>query len=352
MLERSAVRDREHSGRVPAVLRSERGDELLRGPDVERALSAVAVRVERRREAALGGPQLGEQPVAGFFRDPARQRAAGAPPQVRVHAGEQRVVVQHLLEVRYDPAGVDAVPGEAARQLVVHSAPGHRAGRRLGHGQGLVAARTGPALGVPEQELQHHRRRKLRCAAEPASCGVKLTGQQRHGGLAPGRERARRIRSGRAGLTCRSRLTRSGRFSRCTRLRAPGLITGARSGGGGRGVRRPGPFGQRRRDLAGLLRHLRPVLLPGARDAEDEPLELSAREIGAAEERLPFRRHEDGHRPAALAGHRLRSRHVDAVHVRPFLAVDLDRDQVLVHEGRGLLVLEGLMRHDVAPVTG
>ena len=40
------------------------------------------------------------------------------------------------------------------------------------------------------------------------------------------------------------------------------------------------------------------------------------------------------HRPAALAGHRLDGAHVDLVEVRPLLAVDLDRDELLVEHRR------------------
>ena len=44
--------------------------------------------------------------------------------------------------------------------------------------------------------------------------------------------------------------------------------------------------------------------------------------------------------------------HVDLVDVRPFLAVDFDVDEQLVHHRGGAGVLEALVRHDVAPVTG
>ena len=54
------------------------------------------------------------------------------------------------------------------------------------------------------------------------------------------------------------------------------------------------------------------------------------REIGAAVERLQVRRQPHAHRPAAGAGRRLHERHVDAIDVRPLLAIDLDRDEVLV----------------------
>ena len=58
------------------------------------------------------------------------------------------------------------------------------------------------------------------------------------------------------------------------------------------------------------------------------------------------------HRPAALAGHGLHGLHVDAIDVGPLFAIDLYVDEVVVHEARGLFVLERLVRHDVAPVAG
>ena len=235
---------------------------------------------------------------------------------MRVDAGEQGVVVQHLLEVRHHPVRVHAVPGEAAGQLVVHAAAGHRLSGTRGHGQGLLAAGRGrDPLGVPEQELKHHRRRELRRAAEAATARVELAGQAADG-----------------------RITRGAQLQ-LTRVRGPGHAL----------ARLPG---QRGGDLAGLLGDLVPVLAPGPGDAEDEPLELRPGEVGTAEEGLAVRRHEYGHRPAALAGHGLGGRHVHAVHVRPFLTVDLDGDHVLVHYLRGLLVLERLVRHHVAPVAG
>jgi hypothetical protein len=76
------------------------------------------------------------------------------------------------------------------------------------------------------------------------------------------------------------------------------------------------------------------------------------REVGAAVERHPLGIEEDGHRPAALPGEGLHRLHVDRVDVGSLLAVDLDADEIGVHEGRGRLVLEGLALHHVAPVAG
>ena len=75
------------------------------------------------------------------------------------------------------------------------------------------------------------------------------------------------------------------------------------------------------------------------------------REVRPGEERDAVRRAEHRHRPAAVSRHGLRRGHVDGVHVRTFLAVDLDVHEALVHERRRLGVLERLVLHHVTPVT-
>src|SRR5699024_4360233 len=71
----------------------------------------------------------------------------------------------------------------------------------------------------------------------------------------------------------------------------------------------------------------------------------------AAVKRLERRCEPDAHRPAPRAGRGLNECHVDAVDVRPLLAIDLDRDEMPVEDPGQLAALEALMLHDVAPVT-
>ena len=75
-------------------------------------------------------------------------------------------------------------------------------------------------------------------------------------------------------------------------------------------------------------------------------------EVGPAEEGRPVGGQEHGHRPAPLAGHRLDRLHVDRVEVGALLAIDLDVDEELVHQGGDPGVLEALVGHHVAPVAG
>ena len=88
-----------------------------------------------------------------------------------------------------------------------------------------------------------------------------------------------------------------------------------------------------------------------AREAR-HPVAVLRREVRPAVERLALGSQEDGHRPAAVTGEHLHRVHVDVVDVGPLLAVDLDVDEVLVHQPRDLRVLERLALHDVTPVTG
>ena len=113
----------------PAVHLPERLHELGRGPGVVLALDALTVRVQGRREAALGGAQLADHEVRGLARHPLPQRAAPA----GVEPEQLGVVVEHLLEVRHHPAGVHRVAREAAAELVVEPAAGHRLAGRVEH---------------------------------------------------------------------------------------------------------------------------------------------------------------------------------------------------------------------------
>jgi hypothetical protein len=76
------------------------------------------------------------------------------------------------------------------------------------------------------------------------------------------------------------------------------------------------------------------------------------RKVGAAVERLPVGREKHRHRPAAVLGERLHRLHIDRVDVGPLLAIDLDIDEIAIHDRGGGLVLEAFALHDVTPMTG
>ena len=75
-------------------------------------------------------------------------------------------------------------------------------------------------------------------------------------------------------------------------------------------------------------------------------------EVGAADERLEIGRQPNAHRPAAMSGGGLDEGHVNSVHVRPFLAVDLHVDEFAIQDFRRRVILERFVRHDVTPVAG
>ncbi len=104
-------------------------------------------------------------------------------------------------------------------------------------------------------------------------------------------------------------------------------------------------------DLVGLLRvdarHLPQDLHEGR-----APEARVFGEIGATPEGLCVGGEEHGERPAALLAERMQRAHIDRVHVGALLAVHLDVDEQLVHHRSGGVVLEALMRHDVAPMAG
>ena len=285
---------------------AEHGADLCRRPDVEAPLLALGVGVESRVEAALGPAHLPQHPVQRLLAGAAVALVAQGLPAVQVGAGQQGVVVEHLLEVGDQPDGVDRVTREAAAELVVDAAGQHRVEGDLDR---LM-------LAAGQQQLQRRGRRELGGAAEAAVLHVGGGPQPRHGVL---------------------ELARLGRL-------AAWLDLADRA--------EPGP--RLRRALADLLA----LALEGVDHGFHHHPEarhaaaLVGWEVGAAIERHALGVEEDGHRPAAVAAHRLHRLHVDGVDVGPLLAIDLDADEVLVHVGGGLRVLEGLALHHVAPVAG
>ena len=132
--------------------------QLVVGPHVELALDALGVGVERGVEATFGAAHLAQRPVERLAAHLAQPLLARDLPAVQVGARQQRVVVEHLLEVGDGPGGVDRVAREAAADLVVDPAGRHRAQRPERH----------LALAAREQELDRRGRRELRRAAEAA----------------------------------------------------------------------------------------------------------------------------------------------------------------------------------------
>ena len=149
--------------------------------------------------------------------------------------------------------------------------------------------------------------------------------------------------------------------------RGSNAARGRRRGGGARRARAasagaaPRGVGRARdllRDLPGRVLEGLALVSPRLRDPQEERPEprpavaVLRREVGPGEEGLPVRQEEGRERPAAASRRELDGGHVDVVDVGSLLAVDLDRDEVLVQEVRDGRVLERLLLHHVTPVAG
>ena len=139
--------------------------DLLGVPHVVLALHTLAVGVLGGEEAALGVAEVAEEVVERLTDDRLEPPLTGQLVPLEVGDGQLGVVVEHLLEVRHQPRLVGGVAREAAAEVVVHAAVGHRPQRVLDE---VTRARLAGARVVTQQESKHHGLGELRCAAEPA----------------------------------------------------------------------------------------------------------------------------------------------------------------------------------------
>jgi hypothetical protein len=100
--------------------------ELRRRPRVEAALLALAVGVLRRAERALGRGQVALDVREDAAHGVGPARIPGGAERVEVGVREQRLIVEHLLEVRDAPFAIGGVAMEAAAEHVVQSVRAHR----------------------------------------------------------------------------------------------------------------------------------------------------------------------------------------------------------------------------------
>ena len=307
--------------RPRAVVRTEHLDQLRRRPDVRQALDAVGVRVERGREAALSRAQVAQQELRRSPRATrvGQRRPVGPPPVQRTRAAAKRCRTT---------SSRSAAPPSRRRRCSARSR--RRAGRTSRRGPSPRTCRSaisqrprgdpGPRV-VAQQELQDHRRRELRRAAEPAARGSNSS--------EPARARPRR--------------------GRRRRRRAPARRAS-------RDAPRPARVGDRR---GRRRRPRRAGVAPGLGDRGQQLRERRhararcGREVRARVERLAVRREEarsSASRPGRSSPGRppCRRRRRPGRSSRSTLTLTKPR----VHQRGGRLVLERLVRHDVAPVAG
>ena len=169
---------------------------FVRRPRVRQPFDAVGVGVLRRGEAASRQAQLAQHVLERTLRHLAESLLPGEQPGVEVRRNEERVVVEHLLEVRHEPLCVDGVPVEAAADEVVHPACGHPLERQTDRterpragaegARGLRPSDGGNAAVAcshsPQQKLECRRGGELGRVPEAPPARIEL-GQERALGL-------------------------------------------------------------------------------------------------------------------------------------------------------------------------
>ena len=297
--------------KVPPVVLAQDGLHLLRCEEIVLSLHALAVRVLAAVKATVRRAQLPQAVVQRGLGHLPVEGQTPLLPGLGIAEGQQGVVVQGLFKMRGQPLPVRGVAGKAAAQVVVDAAAVHLPQRVFHELPGFFV----PAeLGGAQQEEQLVRHGELGRRAEAAVLRVVGILQLPHGAL----QQALIRRRGRP----RALLAQPGRE----------LLPGFQEGG-------PIRFPFCRHGLQkGAQAHLSAPVLP--------------REIGAGEEGLLLRRHQDRQRPASAAVEGRADRHIHRVHVRPLLPVHLHRHEVPVEDLGHRLILKGLPRHHVAPVAG
>ena len=297
-------------GRV--VLAAEHGVNFGQRPDVEFALLALGIGVERCAEGALPGRHLARQPCDGLVCPGAKELVVRALVRDPQQLEQECVVVEHLLEMRDQPAVVDRIAREAAAEVIVDTALAHPGERQLHR---AVVALVVHALAGAPKELEHHGLRKFGRAAHAAVDGVDHAGDLIGGAV--------EFRGGDDDAPC-----------------------------GPRAFRQAGH--ERAAVLLDALRFVTKDALDLAQEVDEGGFAVARGfgKIGAAPERLAIRSEEHGERPAAVLAEMVQRRHVDLVDVGAFFAVHFDVDEEFVHHVGGCRVFEALVRHDVAPVAG
>jgi hypothetical protein len=145
------------------VARLDEPRHLVPAPNEVLPLLALAVGVRRRVERTLGMAEAGDHVVERLLDDAPPVAGSSYLIRLEIHARNLRVVVEHLLEVRHEPARVDGVAVEAAADVVVDAAGRHTAG---GQRDGIEERRVLRDPVAPEEELEHGGVWELGCAPE------------------------------------------------------------------------------------------------------------------------------------------------------------------------------------------
>ena len=273
---------------MPALV-AEDALHLIGREEIVRTLVPAAVGILPAEEAAVRSLELAQAVVKRVLGHGAPERHVSILPRLGICECQQGVVIERLFKMRRKPLAVSGVAGKAAADMVIDAALVHLPQRVLDHLPRLFLILQ---LCILHQENEVMRGRELRRCAEAAVLLV----------------------VGFLKLRLR-RLCERGKLHCCRRC---GLL--------------PQPRGE----LPGGLRQLFSAAAPLIRDGQQQltqshaPAAALARKICSDKKRLLLRRHYNGQRPAAAAVERGADLHIHAVDIRPLLAVDLDRDIIMV----------------------
>src|SRR5262249_45932318 len=138
---------------------------LGKRPDIELAFLPFGVSVERGAERTLRRGHLTCEPADRLVCARTIQRFAGALMRKRQKLQQLRVVIEHFLEMRHQPALIDRVASEAAAEMIIDAALRDALERELDR---VAVARLAGALAGTPEKLEQHRLRKLRRSAGAA----------------------------------------------------------------------------------------------------------------------------------------------------------------------------------------
>ena len=296
---------------VPSGVFTQHGLDLCGGEEIVCALAPLTVRVLAAEKAAFFVAKLPEAVVQGALRHSAVQGHVPVLPGLGIGQGQQGVIIQGLFKMGGQPLPVGGIAGKAAAEVVVNAALIHLP-------QGVFHLKP--------------------CTLFPAESGVAQQEDQvvGRGEFGRGAEAAVLRVIGVRQLLCRPPdilLTGEAGFSTALAVEiGSDVVSGADK----------------------LLPTVFPAGGHGVQQRKQPrlPAHVVFRQIGGGEKGLLLRRHDNGERPAAAAGHGGADLHVNRVHVWPLLPVHLHRDEAPVQNLRHLPILKGLVGHHMAPVTG
>src|SRR6185369_6232125 len=96
-------------------------DNLFLSPNVEFSFLAFAVGIFGRVKPSLRIGHIANDVLQGFFGNAPVKRKFGLLVRVEINSSEQRIVVEHLFEMRDKPTRIDRVACKASAQMIVHS---------------------------------------------------------------------------------------------------------------------------------------------------------------------------------------------------------------------------------------